>query len=71
MAFRADLMRQGVSDVVITVDGPIEEVGTATSTPKVIQTVIVHARGMKPTRFRLIWAGDSWRAHKAGTRFAP
>jgi len=71
MAFRAYLTHHGSTDVVITVDGPVEQFGTATTNPKVVQTVIVQARGKRPTRFRLIWASGSWRAHKAGTKFAP
>lgn len=69
MDFQAQLIREGSTNVKIIVDGPIEQSDPPTGTPTVIQTVIVEARGRRPTRFRLIWANGDWHAHKAGTPF--
>ena len=67
MAFEEHLVSQGFTHVKVTLDGPIDLSATMGS-PKIIQTVIVQAGGMKPTRFRLVGANGSWSACKAGSR---
>jgi hypothetical protein len=65
MAFRNQLIRDGDRDVKIIVDGPIEWSGVPAGTPRVVQTVIVEASGKRPTRFLLVWADGTWRAHNS------
>ena len=67
MAFEEHLVSRGFANVKVTLDGPIDAPATPGS-PRIVQTVIVQARGMRPTRFRLVWAGGSWSAYKAGSR---
>lgn len=67
IAFEEQLVSRGCTHVKVTLDGPID-LSSTTGFVVIDQTVIVQARGMKPTRFRLVWAKGSWGAFKAGTR---
>jgi hypothetical protein len=64
-AFKQHLANQGLANVVLTLDGPVDRIVTPVGM-SVIQIIIVQARGMKPTRFRLSWVNNGWRAVKLG-----